>query len=384
MKETPLHKEHLSAGAKMAAFAGWDMPIQYTSVIDEHLAVRSRCGIFDVSHMGDVLIRGEDAPELVERLMTNDVATAPIGRCVYSHILDEEGRILDDTIATPIAADEFLVVPNAATTEMIVGWFRAHSDGQQLLNISDDVATIAIQGPSAASATAELTSADLAGIRSFRSAFVVLDAVEWTGRPSGALLEDRDFSGDPGRGVPALLSRIGYTGEDGFEIVCENAAAVSVWKALVSQGARHGLQRVGLGARDTLRLEKGLLLSGTDFDGTQTPLQTGPSWVVKYGHDFIGRGALELQRSTGGYSRLVGIRMLDRGIPRHGYEILSESATIGKITSGTMSPVLKKGIALGYVPQDLAEPGIGVRIRVRSDLVDAEIVQTPFIRREQK
>ncbi|UCE81339.1 MAG: glycine cleavage system protein T [Methanobacteriota archaeon] len=383
MKRTPLHKEHLSAGAIMRDFAGWEMPVQYTSIIEEHMAVRTACGIFDVSHMGNIIIRGEDAANVMDRLTTNDVATASTGKCVYSHILDDEGHILDDVIATPIADGEFLVVPNAASTGKVMDWIRSHSSGQHLTNISDEIAIIAVQGPTAASVMAELTTTDLDGIGSFHGAFVMLDALKWTSPPSGPLLGDRLYSGNLGEGVPAFLSRTGYTGEVGFEIACENAAAVSVWRALLSQGAGHGLQPVGLGARDTLRLEKGFLLSGTDFDGTQTSLQTGPNWVVKYGHDFIGKKALERQRSAGGYARLVGMSMLGRGIPRHGYDVVSGTDTVGRITSGTMSPVLKKGIALGYVSHNFSEVGTSVRVRVRSALVDAEVVQTPFIRRGQ-
>ena len=368
------------SGARMTPFAGWDMPIQYTSVVDEHMAVREHCGMFDVSHMGDLLIRGAGARDLMVRLMTNDVASAPVGRCVYSHILDEQGRIIDDTIAMAIAEDEFLVVPNAATTGRVSDWIRKHMDGPELLDTSDSVATIAVQGPSAAAIMERMTSADLSGVRFFWGAFVMLDRVDWSGEPSGELLKGRTYLGNRDRGVPALLSRTGYTGEDGFEIACENSAAVAVWRALISLGAEHGLKPIGLGARDTLRLEKGLLLSGTDFDGSQTSLQTGPRWVVKLGHDFIGKDALERQKSAGGYPRLVGISMLGRGIPRHGYDIVSASnATIGLVTSGTMSPVLKNGVALGYVSHDQAEPGTGVRIRVRGDLVDAEVVQTPFV-----
>ena len=384
MKKTPLHDMHISAGARMTGFAGWGLPIQYTSIIDEHMAVRRNCGIFDVSHMGNLLIRGEDASELIERLMTNDVSTASIGRCVYSHILDENGYILDDTITTRLRENEFLIVPNAATTERIANWIGKHARGQELLDISTDVATIAVQGPSTAYVMGKLTSTDLTRIDAFRSAFVMLDKVEWSAKPSGALLERMDFVDGSDLGVPTFLTRTGYTGEDGFEIACENEAAPTIWRALLERGAEHGLRRAGLGARDTLRLEKGFLLSGTDFDGTQTPLQTGPTWVTKFNHDFIGREALELQKGGGEYAMLVGMIMNDRGVPRHGYDVVSGSNVVGRVTSGTMSPVLRKGIALGYVPRDCAEPGTNLQIRVRNDLVDAEVVSTPFIRRERK
>lgn len=383
MRETPLHAEHISAGARMTEFAGWDMPIQYTSVIEEHLTVRERCGMFDVSHMGDVIIRGDGAAELIRRLMTNDVADAPVGRCVYSHLLDDDGHIIDDTIATPLAAGEYLMVPNAATTKRVLEWINSQSDSQDVLNLSDEIATIAVQGPSAASVIANLTTAKVADIRPFWGAFVVLDAVAYDNPTSSGLFKDREFLGGE-KGVYAYLSRTGYTGEDGFEIACDNAAAVSVWKALMAYGEGRGLKPIGLGARDTLRLEKGLLLSGTDFDGTQSSLQTGPPWAVEFGHDFIGKNALEQQRLAGVSPRLVGINMLGRGIPRHGYEILSRPTAIGVVTSGTMSPVLKKGIALGYVPQEYSEPGTAVQVKIRNDLVDAEVVETPFVKRVRK
>jgi aminomethyltransferase len=384
MKETPLCAEHISLGARMMPFAGWDMPLQYESIIEEHLSVRTSCGVFDVSHMGDIIVRGEGAEAVIARLMTNDIVAAPIGRCVYSHILDEEGNILDDTIVTRIGEDEFLVVPNAATTEKILAWIRAHSDGAEVLDLSDSLSAIAVQGPTAAAALSEITTADTSSIRPFWAAFVELDKLDQASEGGTALLKDRARSSGSGRGVPAFLSRTGYTGEDGFEIVCENASAVAVWKALLSRGEGHGLRPVGLGARDTLRLEKGLLLSGTDFDGTQTSLQTGPPWVVKPGHDFIGRDAIERQRASGGYSKLVGLRMSDRGIPRHGYDIAENSAAVGRVTSGTLSPVLKVGIGLGYVPSGLAVTGTEVRIMIRGAPAAAEVVETPFVRREKR
>ncbi len=380
MRETPLHAEHVSARARMIQFAGWDMPIQYTSIIDEHLTVRKSCGIFDVSHMGDLVIRGEGAADLIGRLMTSNVANAPVGRCVYSHLLDDDGHIIDDTIATPLAEGEYLMVPNAGTTGKVLEWIRSRSDGQDILNFSDEIATIAVQGPSAASVVADLTTADISGMRPFWGAFVVLDLVEHEAPPSSGLFRNRDFVGGNG-GAHVYLSTTGYTGENGFEIACDNAAAVAIWKALLAGGERYDLKPIGLGARDTLRLEKGLLLSGTDFDGAQTSLQTGPPWVFKFDHDFIGRDALERQKPIGGYPRLVGIRMRDKGIPRHGYEIHAESNVVGTITSGTMSPVLRRGIALGYVPLSLSEPGTKLHVKIRNDLVDAEVVETPFVRR---
>lgn len=385
MKRTPLHGEHVTLGAKMIPFAGWEMPIQYTSVLNEHMTVRSRCGLFDVSHMGNVVVRGEGARELVGRLLTNDVMSAPPGRCVYSHILGEDGAILDDTIVTPIGPEEFLVVPNAATTEKVLGWVGRHARGQEVLNLSDSLATIAVQGPGAEEAVQGLTTADLSGLRSFWAVFAALDRIAGGGKDASCpLLRKRQMVNAGAEGVPALLSRIGYTGEDGFEIICENDAATMVWRAMMERGADAGVRPVGLGARDTLRLEKGLLLSGTDFDGTQTTLQTGPRWVLNWDHDFIGRRALERQRAVGGYPVLVGIVLKDKGIPRHGYGIVSDDKDIGVVTSGTLSPVLRIGIALGYVPPELSSPGTTLEVRIREKLVSAQVAKTPFVRRTPK
>lgn len=366
----------------MVWFAGWDMPIQYTSIIEEHMTVRNACGAFDVSHMGDFIIRGAGAGEVVDLLMTNGVRRAPVGRCVYSHILDERGCILDDTIASPLGEDEYFMVPNAATTSKMRKWVESHLDGQELVDMSMDLAAIAVQGPRAKDVLAMLTSADLGTVRPFWATFARLDRIRSKGsEPSSALLRGRRLANGPGEGVTAYLSRTGYTGEDGFEIVCENADAADVWKAVLEKGGEIGLRPVGLGARDTLRLEKALLLSGTDFDGSQTSVQTGPSWVVDWGHEFIGKPALEAQRTSGDYDRLVCLAARDRGIPRHGYDILEDGKKVGQVTSGTLSPVLKKGIAMGYVPVGMSAVGTSIQFKVRDSLVDAEIVKPPFVKR---
>jgi len=245
-----------------------------------------------------------------------------------------------------------------------------------------DLAAIAVQGPTAKDVVAKLTSADLAPLKFFWGQFATLDKVP--GQPSApktALLKGRRPVNAGGKGIAAYLSRTGYTGEDGFEIITENADAPAVWSAVIERGKEFGLKPIGLGARDTLRLEKALLLSGTDFDGTQTSLQTGPGWVVDWNHEFVGRRALEEQRRVGGYSRLVCMTAKDKGIPRHGYDIEHGGAKVGTVTSGTMSPVLKKGIAMGYVPFDMARPGIEVQIKVRDTLVAADTVKPPFVRR---
>lgn len=368
----------------MVPFAGWEMPIQFTSIIDEHMAVRSACGVFDVSHMGNIFVRGDGAAELVSELMTNNTKDAPVGKCVYTHILDEGAMILDDTIVTPLAADEVHMVPNAATTEKILAWTRQHASGPEVLDLSRELATIAVQGPKSQKMLEELTSAELTGLGAFWAAFVRLDRIGEGGDVSSPLLADRPAVNEGASGGPVLLSRTGYTGEDGFEITCENDRAVTIWRALLEKGGDAGVKPVGLGARDTLRLEKGLLLSGTDFDGTQTSLQTGPSWVVKWDHEFVGRRALEHQREKGGYSVLAGLVLKDKGVPRHGYDIISEGVGVGKVTSGTLSPVMRRGIALGYVPMEKAAPGSSLEVRIRDAYVSAEVVKTPFVRRSPK
>ena len=382
MHKTPIHDEHVMLGAKMVWFAGWDMPIQYTSIIDEHMAVRQHSGAFDVSHMGDFLVQGKNAGNLMDMLCTNEAQCQPVGRCVYSHLLDEQGRIQDGTIITVLGEDEFFMVPNAATTAKMRRWIEGHIHGQTLRDMSTDLACIALQGPTAKDVMAQLTTADLSSMKPFWASFVSLDGLG-TRRSAQTtpLFERRPWINGNERGVPAFVSRTGYTGEDGFEIVIENADAVTVWRAILERGGQFGLKPAGLGARDTLRLEKSLLLSGTDFDGVQTSLQTGPSWVIDWKHDFIGKKALAQQKASGGYDKLVCITAKDRRIPRHGYEILVGGNKVGSVTSGTLSPVLKKGIAMGYVPLEMAKEGTEVQIKVRDSLLPSEIVRPPFVRR---
>jgi len=382
MNTTPLNDEHKKLSAKMVWFAGWEMPIQYTSIIDEHMTVRNACGAFDVSHMGDFIIRGPGAGEMMDLLMTNDVRDAPVGRCVYSHLLDERGRILDDTIASPLGKDEYFMVPNAATTSKMRKWVESHLGGPELVDMSSDLAAIAVQGPKAKDVVGRLTSADLSPVKSFWATFARLDGIKAKGSaPKTDLLRGRKLANGSGDGIVAYLSRTGYTGEDGFEIVCENADAPDVWRAVLEKGKDLGLRPIGLGARDTLRLEKTLLLSGTDFDGAQTSIQTGPSWVVDWEHAFMGRKALEEQRASKTYDKLVCIAAKDKGIPRHGYDIVKDGQKVGTVTSGTLSPVLKKGIAMGYVPLGMSAVGTGLHIKVRDTLVAAEIVKPPFVKR---
>jgi aminomethyltransferase len=381
MHKTPLHEEHIALGAKMAWFAGWDMPIQYSGIIEEHMAVRRDAGAFDVSHMGDFIIAGTDADQTLNDLSTNDVANVPIGKCIYTHMLDEKGMILDDTIICRIGEQEFFMVPNAATISKMRRWVEGHLHGQVFHDMSANLAAIAVQGPTAKEVLARLTSADLGKLKPFWGDFVRLDKIPGS-EPDTPMLKGRMPVNGLGAGARSFLSRTGYTGEDGFEIVVENADAVPVWRAVLAEGRQFGLVPVGLGARDTLRLEKGLLLSGTDFDGEQTSVQTGPSWVIDWNHDFTGKEVLAAQRSSGAYDKLVCMLANGRGIPRHGYDILSDGDRVGKVTSGTLSPVLRKGIAMGYVPLKMAIPGTEVTIMARETELPCEIVRPPFVRRD--
>jgi aminomethyltransferase len=394
MRRTPLYDEHARFGAKMIEFGGWEMPVQYTSIIDEHLAVRRAAGMFDVSHMGDIIIRGPGAKEALRRLLTNDVEGLPMGKALYAHILDDHGRILDDAIVYHWREHEYLMVPNAATTAKVLAWVLAHRTTEEVIDVSERLACIAIQGPKAQEVLDELTFCDLSKIKRLSGEFVELCA---EGR-NAAGVEDFQESGflcdlEPrkchsgAKGCVAdfsemcYVSRTGYTGEDGFEVLVERASAPALWKVLLNAGRGLGLQPAGLGARDTLRLEMGFLLSGTDFDGSQTSLQTGPPWVVKLEHDFIGKKALLRQQNEGGYPLLVCLELEGKGVPRHGYDIVAEGHFIGKVTSGTLSPCLKKGIAMGYVPPQYTKVGTQLAVRIRDVEAEAKVVHPPFLRR---
>lgn len=398
MKVTPLHDSHVELGARMIEFAGWEMPVQYTSITEEHLAVRNAAGLFDVSHMGDIIIRGKGARDLLRKLLTNDVKGMPVGQAMYAHILDEGGRIMDDTIVTLIRNGEYLMVPNAATTPRIISWVREHADDQEIVDASDRLSCIALQGPRAQEILQKMTAHDLSAMKRFTGDFVDLSIggnpipiIPYDFRPQGFLTEVFAFEMKQRPIAPSkthsefaekcYISRTGYTGEDGFEILLENASAKVLWNILLYLGTSRGLIPAGLGARDTLRLEMGYLLSGTDFDGTQTSLQTGPAWVMKWDHDFIGRSALLDQKQRDDYQRLVGIEMLDRGVPRHGYPIMKDERVIGRVTSGTMSPSLRKGVGLGYVGSPYDTVGTDVDIQIRDARVRARVSKPPFFKK---
>jgi len=391
-RRTALHPWHGGAGARFVEFGGWEMPLQYRGIVEEHLAVRSAAGLFDVSHMGKLLVSGAGARDSLRRLSTNDIPREP-GRARYTHILDAHGAILDDVIVTCIEPVRFLVVCNAGPRERIVPWVRDHIHDATLDDLTDSTLCLALQGPKAAAILQRLTPADLTAVDRFGAAFLDLGGppgamaglpvpaeVEGRGAPRFSSIVRAAPRGEPTDPTPFVLAtRTGYTGEDGFELFPSVEGGIELWSRLLEAGGPDGLVPVGLGARDTLRLEKGYLLSGQDFTGRETPLEAGTGWVVKWGHDFIGRAALEAQRARGGYSQLLGLRMLGKGIPRHGCPVLRSDAEVGTVSSGTFSPSLRIGIALAYLEPDAAVPGARLGVAIRDAVHPAEVVKPPFL-----
>jgi glycine cleavage system T protein (aminomethyltransferase) len=357
---TPLHDEHVRLGARMVPFAGWDMPVQYAGVVEEHHAVRRAAGIFDVSHMGEMEVTGPNALGFVDGLVTNDVKKLELGQAAYTVACNERGTILDDLIVYRVGDERVLVVCNASNRQKMVGHFADHASktGVPFFDVSDDTALIAVQGPLAIG-IASRGGADLAGLGSFR------------------LLEVDLFD------VRCTVARTGYTGEDGVELFCRATQASLLWRSILQAGADAGIKPCGLGARDTLRLEARLCLYGNDIDDTTNPLEAGLGWTVKMDKgEFIGRAALAQVKARGLERKLVGLEVTGRGIGRHGYPILDTAgATVGVVTSGSPSPTLGKNVALGYVPVGLSEIGSQLVVDCRGRKVDAVVVKTPFYKR---
>lgn len=363
MKLTPLNAVHKALGARMVPFGGWEMPVQYAGVIEEHLAVRERAGLFDVSHMGEIEVRGPDALALVQKLTTNDAARLVDGQVQYSALCYPDGGVVDDVTVYRSSASHFLFCVNASNTDKDFAWMQqVHAGsglaGATLTNRSADFAQLALQGPQAATILKRLASIDLAAIGTYRFR-----------------------EGDVG-GVPALISRTGYTGEDGFELYLPAAAAVGLWNRLLDAGRPEGLVPIGLGARDTLRLEKGYALYGHELSAEISPLEAGLGWIVKLDKgEFVGRDALLGQQTAGIPRRLVGLLMEERGIPREGYPVFAGEVQVGTVTSGTMSPTLKVGIALALVESSCAVPGRELRVGIRDRTLRARIVKPPFVKK---
>lgn len=347
----------------MMPFAGFDMPVQYSGIVEEHKAVREAAGLFDVSHMGEILVKGPHALDFVQHLVTNDASKLYDGRAMYSAMCRPDGGILDDLIVYRVAEDFYFIVVNASNIDGDFQWMTTNNPMKaDLSNVSDDMALIAIQGPKSFDIVQPLVDKDLSGLPFYH--FLQLDKEEFLGCET------------------AFLSHTGYTGERGLEIYCENASASRVWNELLERGAGLGLKPAGLGARDTLRLESGYCLYGNDITVDTNPFEAGLGWVTKLDKgDFIGREALQQVKEFGPDRKLVGFVMLDRGVPRHGYPVLDEAGNeVGVVTSGTQSPLLGQGIGLAYVKRDeaLTAPGSAIRIGVRDRHLRAEVKKPPF------
>jgi len=365
MKRTPLYEAHAALGAKLVDFAGWEMPIQYSGVVDEYHAVRSKAGLFDVSHMGRIRVAGPGAVPFLQRVTTNNVAKLAPLESQYSMVCNPQGGIKDDIFIYRIRQEEFLLCVNASNREKIVGWLQEQvSDAPpiELFDRSADLAQLALQGPAS---TAILMSLDIPGL---------------------STLKPRRCLQVTLLGSPALITRTGYTGEVGYELYVPAGSAPPIWNELLSRGRAAGLKPAGLGARDLLRLDMGYLLYGNDIGEETTPLEAAAGWVVDFEKgDFIGRSAMKRQRDGGLARCLVAFELLQKAVPRHGFKILtngsSERKEIGEVTSGNLSPLLQKGIGLGYVPPPYASPGSALMIDIRGRATPARVVKPPFYKR---
>lgn len=360
MKVTAFNEIHKKAGAKMVEFAGYEMPIEYTGIIDEHNTVRNAVGVFDVSHMGEFWVKGPNALELVKKLTSNDPATLVPGQAQYACFPNGKGGIVDDLLVYYYQPEKYMLVVNAANIEKDWNWVVSNNNvGAELENASDRISQLAIQGPKALATLQKLTDINLSDIKFYT--FV-------TGKMAGV--------------EEVIISATGYTGAGGFELYFRNEVAEKIWNAIFEAGAEFGIKPIGLAARDTLRLEMGYCLYGNDIDDTTSPIEAGLGWITKFnnGRKFIDREFLMMQKTEGVTRQLRGFVMLEKAIPRHGYELLnSEGNVIGQVTSGTMSPTLNKGIGLGYIAKEYSAFGTQVFVKIRNKSVPAEVVRVPFI-----
>ncbi|MBA2873452.1 glycine cleavage system aminomethyltransferase GcvT [Thermaerobacillus caldiproteolyticus] len=361
LKRTPLFSVYARYGAKTIDFGGWELPVQFSSIKEEHEAVRTRAGLFDVSHMGEIEVKGSDSFAFLQKVMTNDVAKLTEGRAQYTLMCYENGGTVDDLLIYKKADDYYLLVVNAANIEKDFEWLNQHAFGDvELVNISTEIAQLALQGPLAEHVLQKLTEVDLSQIKFF------------------GFRDDVEF-----QGVKSLVSRTGYTGEDGFEIYCRAGDAVTLWKAILEAGKEEGVLPCGLGARDTLRFEATLPLYGQELSKDITPIEAGLGFAVKTNKevDFIGKDVLKKQKEEGTLRKLVGIEMIDKGIPRHGYQVFSGDEEIGVITTGTQSPTLKKNIGLALIKTEFSTLDTEVEVDIRGRRLKAKVVETPFYKR---
>ncbi|MGX7666613.1 glycine cleavage system aminomethyltransferase GcvT [Flavobacterium pedocola] len=360
MKNTALTHVHESLGAKMVPFAGYNMPVQYEGVNIEHETVRSGVGVFDVSHMGEFFLKGENALALIQKVTSNDASKLVDGKAQYSCLPNNDGGIVDDLIVYKIADNHYMLVVNASNIEKDWNWISSHNDlGVEMINNSDDYSLLAIQGPKAAEAMQSLTAIDLANMPYYS-------------------FQIGEFAGVK----DVIVSATGYTGSGGFEIYFKNEDAEVIWNKVFEAGATFGIKPIGLAARDTLRLEMGFCLYGNDINDTTSPLEAGLGWITKFDKEFTNSANLKNQKEAGVSRKLVGFELIERGIPRHDYEIVDAAGNvIGIVTSGTQSPSLGKAIGLGYVPTALATPDSEIYIRIRNKDLKAVVVKLPFYKK---
>lgn len=362
-KKTPLYEEHLKLGAKMVPFAGFEMPVQYSGVVDEHNAVRNQAGLFDVSHMGEFEFKGKEALPFLNYLTVNDVSRLEDGKAQYSLLCQEQGGIVDDILVYRFQKDHYLMVINAANIEKDWNWVQKNRKNFQnvdIQNVSDEIALLAFQGPHAIDWIKTLTDLPIEKQKSFH--FLV-----------GTVAKQEN----------CIVARTGYTGEDGVEIFCRAKQATPLWRAILQSGATEGAKPTGLGARDTLRLEARLSLYGHEITEETNPLEAGLGWVVKLDKEnFIGKKALEEIRAKGLNRKLIGFKMIDKGIPREGYRLFANHQEVGFVTSGTYSPTLQQAIGLGYLPVALSNIGTKFSIDIRGKQKLAEVVSVPFYKRK--
>ncbi|MFW5945703.1 MAG: glycine cleavage system aminomethyltransferase GcvT [Candidatus Natronoplasma sp.] len=366
MKATALSSKHVEAGARMTNFGGYEMPLKFTSINEEHKAVREAVGIFDVSHMGEILLEGDGAIEFISEHCTMNIIESDINQLKYAHILNEEGGILDDTIVTRLSEDFCYIVPNVGNNQRIYDWFAERGGEEFIKDITEETSMFAIQGPDAEEILQKLTDEDLSEIEFFHAKQTEINE---------EVMEK--FDQDWLMAETPIIQRSGYTGEDGFEIALPNEAAIELWDQI--QSLEEPPIRCGLGARDTLRIEFGFLLAQQDFDESRTTIETGwAEQAVEWEHDFVGKEKLEEMKETD-HQLLKGFEMEDKGIPRHGYELFDDEKKIGKVTSGTRSPILKKGIGLGYLDPGYQEEGTEIQVEIRDEKRKAVIKNPPFV-----
>lgn len=359
MKNTALTDVHISLGAKMVPFAGFNMPVQYAGINSEHESVRNSVGVFDVSHMGEFILKGEWALDLIQRVSANDASKLFDGKIQYTYLPNETGGIVDDILVYRIDEKTYLLVVNASNIEKDWEWIsKFNTEGVEMKDISDKTSLLAVQGPKSIDVLQKLTDIDLS-------------ALDYYSFKKGVFAGIKNV----------LISATGYTGAGGFEIYFENTNAKLIWDAIFEAGKEYGITPVGLGARDTLRLEMGFCLYGNDIDETTSPLEAGLGWVTKFTKDFTNSENLKKEKETGIVNKLIGFELLDRGIARHDYEIQDSSGTnIGRVTSGTQSPTLQKPIGLGYVKKEFSKEGSEIFVNIRNKAVKAVVVKPPFIK----